>query len=202
MRSRPYGIQPSLYGTAAPHKLFIATDIQNAFGTVNRSTAIGALLMHLPSFVPVMSLFWGSTHTALHIPDSPSSFSQLKVTQGVFQGECLSTAVFCTHLRAAVDHFLHQTALTFPDRDPKNVVQILAYVVDVILIIDPEDFLTLWPILVDSLKKLGLLVEQSKCKAWIPSKITPYSDAVKIFGHDNVSAAGLTVLGSAASGSH
>ena len=65
---------------ASPHKLFIATDIQNAFGTVNRSTAIGALLMHLPSFVPVMSLFWGSPHTTLHIPVSPSSFSHLKVT--------------------------------------------------------------------------------------------------------------------------
>ena len=72
---------------AAPHKLFIATDIQNAFGTVNRSTSIGALLMHLPSFVPIMSLFWGAPHTSLYIPDSPSSFSQIKVTQGVFQGE-------------------------------------------------------------------------------------------------------------------
>ena len=52
---------------AAPHKLFIATDIQNAFGTVNRSTAVGTLLMHLPSFVPVMSLFWGvSPYVSLH----------------------------------------------------------------------------------------------------------------------------------------
>ena len=58
---------------AAPHKLFIATDIQNAFGTVNRATAVGALLMSLPAFVPIMSLFWGSIHTALYIPDSHSS---------------------------------------------------------------------------------------------------------------------------------
>ena len=94
---------------AAPHKLFIATDIQNAFGTVNRATAVGALLMYLPAFVPIMSLFWGSMYTALYIPNSHSSFAQLKVTQGVFQGECLSTAAFCTHLRVAIDHFLQQT---------------------------------------------------------------------------------------------
>ena len=88
---------------AAPHKLFIATDIQNAFGTVNRATAVGALLMYLPAFVPIMSLFWGSLYTTLYIPNSHSSFAQLKVTQGVFHGECLSTAVFCTHLRVAID---------------------------------------------------------------------------------------------------
>ena len=131
---------------AAPHKLFIATDIQNAFGTVNRATAVGALLMYLPAFVPIMSLFWGSLYTALYIPNSHSSFAQLKVTQGVFQGECISTAVFCTHLRVAIDHFLQQTKCLFPDRDPTQVVQFLAYVDDVVLIMEPSDFLTLWPV--------------------------------------------------------
>ena len=43
----------------APHKLFIATDIQNAFGTVNRAKAVGALTKHLSAFLPIMSLFWG-----------------------------------------------------------------------------------------------------------------------------------------------
>ena len=38
----------------APHKLFIATDIQNAFGTVNRAKAVGALTKFLPAFVPIM----------------------------------------------------------------------------------------------------------------------------------------------------
>ena len=55
---------------------------------------------------------------------------------------------------------------------------------------------------VQSLAKYGLIVEQTKCKAWIPSKISPFSDAVQVFGADNVSTSGLTVLGSAASGSH
>ena len=92
--------------------------------------------------------------------------------------------------------------LTFPDRDPKNVVQILAYVDDVVLIIDPADFSTLWPLWVDSLKKYGLLVEQTKCKAWVPSMISPLPAAVAVFGPNNVSTSGLTVLGSAASGTH
>ena len=130
----------------APHKLFIATDIQNAFGTVNRAKAVGALTKFLPAFVPIMSLFWGAIRTALYIPNSHSSFALLEVTQGVFQGECLSTAVFCTHLRAAVDDFLLQIKQIFPDRDPTQVVQVLAYVDDVVLIIEPADFTAIWPI--------------------------------------------------------
>ena len=55
---------------------------------------------------------------------------------------------------------------------------------------------------VQSLAKYGLIVEQTKCKAWIPSKISPFPDAVQVFGADNVSTSGLTVLGPAASGSH
>ena len=186
----------------APHKLFIATDIQNASGTVNRAKAVGALTKHLSAFLPIMSLFWGSTHTALYVPNSHSTFALLEVTQGVFQGECLSTAVFCTHLRDAVDTFLAQIKLLFPDRDPTQVVQVLAFVDDVVLIIEPADFSTIWPIWVDSLRKFDLIVEQSKCKAWIPSKISPFPDAVKVFGADNVSTSGLTVLGSAAAGAH
>ena len=187
---------------AAPHKLVIATNMQNAFGTVNRATAVGALLMYLPSFVPIMSLFWGSLYTTLYIPNSHSSFAQLKVTQGVFQGECLSTAVFCTHLRVAIDHCLQQIKCLFADKDPTQVVQFLAYVDDVVLSMEPSDLLSLWPVWVQSLAKYGLIVEQTKCKAWIPSKISPFSDAVQVFGADNISTSGLTVLGSAASGSH
>ena len=81
-------------------------------------------------------------------------------------------------------------------------MQILAYVDDVVLIIDPADFSTLWPLWVDSLKKYGLLVEQTKCKAWVPSMISPLPEAVAAFGPNNVSTSGLTVLGSAASGTH
>ena len=86
-----------------------------------------------------MSLFWGSTHTTLYVPNSHSTFALLEVTQGVFQGECLSTAVFCTHLRDAFDTFLAQIKLLFPDRNPTQVVQVLAFVDDVVLIIEPAD---------------------------------------------------------------
>ena len=67
---------------------------------------------------------------------------------------------------------------------------------------EPDDFPAIWPIWVCSLAQHDLIVEQSKCKAWIPSKPSPFPDAVKVFGADNVSTAGLTILGSAASGSH
>ena len=67
---------------------------------------------------------------------------------------------------------------------------------------EPSDFLTLWPIWVQSLATYGLHVEQTKCKAWIPSKLSPFPDAIEVFGADNVSTSGLVVLRSAASGSH
>ena len=106
-----------------------------------------------------MSLFWGAIRTALYIPNSHSSFALLEVTQGVFQGECLFTAVFCTHLRAAVDDFLLQIKQLFPDIDPTQVVQVLAYVDDVVLIMEPADFAAIWPIWVSSLAKHDLIVE-------------------------------------------
>ena len=136
------------------------------------------------------------------MPNPHSSFALLEVTQGVFQGECLSTAVFCTHLRDAIDTFLAQIQKAFPDQDPTKLVQILAFVDDVVLVVEPGDFSAIWPIWVDSLRKFDLIVEQSKCKAWIPSKISPFPDAVKVFGADNVSTSGLTILGSAAAGAH
>ena len=138
----------------APHKLFIATDIQNAFGTVNRAKAVGALTKHLSAILPIMSLFGGSAHTALYVPNSHSTFALLEVTQGVFQGECLSTAVFCTHLRDAIDTFLAQIKHLFPDQDPTKLVQILAFVDDVVLVVEPADFSTVWTIWVDSLRKV------------------------------------------------
>ena len=71
---------------AAPHKLFIATDIQNAFGTVNRATAVGALLMYLPAFVPIMSVFWGLyPHGSLH-SRLPLIFCSTQGHSGSFSG--------------------------------------------------------------------------------------------------------------------
>ena len=42
--------------TASPDLLFIATDVKNAFGNIDRRQALAALLFHLTAFVPMMSL--------------------------------------------------------------------------------------------------------------------------------------------------
>ena len=90
---------------ARPNHVFVATDIKNAFGAVLRHKPLQALLKHSPQLAPIMSLFWKQTNTPLLIPRTTDCLAELLVTQGVFQGECLSTAVFCIFLRAIVDKF-------------------------------------------------------------------------------------------------
>ena len=91
--------------SARSNHVFIATDIKNAFGAVLRHKALQALLKFAPHLAPIMALFWKPSHTSLLIPRTIDSLSLLSVTQGVFQGECLSTAIFCIFLRAVIDNF-------------------------------------------------------------------------------------------------
>ena len=102
----------NLRGLAAskPTHVFVATDIENAFGTVQRLFVLKALLKHLPFLAPIMALLWGKEHNSLLIPNGIQCFGELKVTEGVFQGECLSTAVFCIFLRFIVDVFYAELA--------------------------------------------------------------------------------------------
>jgi hypothetical protein len=130
---------------ATPNHLFIATDVKNAFGSVPRQRALASLLKHTPQLAPIMSLFWKCPHTELLTPDGPDHLASLSVTQGVFQGECLSTAIFCIFLRDVVDQFF--TALStlelpapFNDRPTHSLVTFLAYVDDVVLAFHPDLF--------------------------------------------------------------
>jgi len=134
-----------------PDHVFVATDIKNAFGTVQRAWALRALLKHLPFLSPIMSLLWGKNHNCLLIPDGLQSFGELLVTEGVFQGECLSTAVFCIFLRFVVDVFYTELAKELKGKVPdgtnvKELITILAYVDDVVLCCKPEHLSIIWPL--------------------------------------------------------
>ena len=157
---------------ARPHHVFVATDIKNAFGAVLRHKALQALLSFSPQLAPIMALFWKPKHTSLLLPRTPDSLSELEVTQGVFQGECLSTAVFCIFLRSVIDKFYTDVAqLPLPlnfTQPPRELVTVLAYVDDVVISCDPALFDYIWPLWISTLANHGLQVEPSKCKAWIP----------------------------------
>ena len=105
------GADRFVYGVRALARLdsklcFLATDIKNAFGTVPRVEALKALLLHLPTLAPIMANTWLAKFTPLAAPNSVSGFGIIHACEGVYQGECLSTAVFCIFLRMVLDTFV------------------------------------------------------------------------------------------------
>ena len=125
------------------------------------------------------------------------------VTQGVFQGECLSTAVFCIFLRAIVDQFYTDLGtIKLPQNlraPPRELVTILAYVDDVVISCHPALFDFVWPLWLKVLSDHGLQVEPSKCKAWIPEETTK---SLNIDSQVPAVLGGLPVLGTAAQSNH
>ena len=62
-----------------------------------------------------------------------------RVTDGVFQGECLSTLVFCVSM-----HNIIVTCLNSLPEEVRPVVHFFAYIDDVVICTPPEHFQTAW----------------------------------------------------------
>jgi hypothetical protein len=189
---------------AKPKYVFIATDIANAFGTVPRLAALRAILKHVPFLAPIFGLLWRSPVTSLLVPRAVDQVDEILVTQGVFQGECLSTAVFCVYLRTVIDAFytaLQAKLPVCPDGTghPRKLVTILAYVDDVVLCFDPSYVDLVWPTWIEVLATHGLKVEPTKCKAWVPGNFEVDQNIQKFIP---VVTDGLPVLGTAAQSAH
>ena len=86
--------------------------------------------------------------------------------EGIFQGECLSTAVFCIFLPDVLDRFIAKLAAK-GITNPQKCITILAYVDDLVLAMEQNLFATVWPIFIAALAESNLVVETTKCKAWI-----------------------------------
>ena len=158
-----------------PSHVFIASDVKNAFGTVQRIIALNALLKHLPFLSPIMSLLWSTEYNTLLVPNGPNFFGQLLITEGVLQGECLSTAVFCIFLRFVVATFYTELAVATKGKVPDAIgirflITILAYYDDVVLCCQPEHLDIIWPLWIKVLKDHSLEVEPKKCKVLVPQK--------------------------------
>jgi hypothetical protein len=113
----------------------------------------------------------------------------------MFQGECLSTALFCALLHSVILHF--KAMLATNPRTVSAKVQILAYVDDAVLVCDKDIFPLVWKAWVDAMRIFGLPVVQSKCATWIPgaTEISP-----EVNNCATQSLEGLSLLGSAAQG--
>ena len=128
----------------------------------------------------------------MHAQCSPSEWKTFFVKDGIFQGECLSTAIFCLVLHDAIEDFFKQLG-----SDLAPLVFLFAYVGDVVIVFPPEHAHVVWSTWESVLRHRGLLLEPTKCHSWIPSatRITPLLD--NVIQQD---LRGLPLLGSAAEG--
>ena len=123
-----------------------------------------SVLQHTPSVLPCPALILPSGGTPIWIRDSDTTWSCHPVYDGVFHGECLSSAAFCLCLHTAIQHFR--------DSLPTHLlplIYILAYIDDVTLVMPPNTLHIIWPLWQAALATAKLNVEPTKCQAWIPT---------------------------------
>ena len=129
------------------------------------------------------------------MPVGYMDYESFEVVDGMFQGECLSTAFFCFLLKDAIDDFRSKVAALPLLAHLK--IHVLAYVDDAVVVCPKEHFPVIWKLWVDSLTKFKLPVVQHKCCTWIPGAVCIDNNVNSLAKQ---SLAGLPVLGSAAQG--
>ena len=151
---------------AFPHYVMIGTDVKNAFGTLHRASILQAIAEVSPDLLPVLLALWRSGPTTMFVQISEEQWERFFVGDGLFQGECLSTAIFCLCMNTVIKLFVNSLPLEI-----RKCITILAYVDDVMLHMPPEHVPVVWPLWCAALKKVGLVVEVSKCTSWIPAAL-------------------------------
>ena len=175
--------------------VFASTDVKNAFGNASRSLVINSVCKYLPAFAHIILPLWGSCPITLHMPIGYMDYESFEVVDGMFQGECLSTAFFCFLLKDAIDNF--RAKIKAQPHLALLKIHVLAYVDDAVVVCPKEHFPEVWKLWVDSLSLFKLPVVQHKCCTWIPGALCIDS---KVDALAKQSLSGLPVLGSAAQG--
>ena len=177
---------------ANPELAFGSSDVKNAFGTVFRSAALATASKLQPAITPALAQMWQPGPTCMHAQSSPTEWKSFFVSDGVFQGECLSTAVFCLVMHEAILDFFRRLGSTLA-----ACVFVFAYVDDVVLVFPPTEAETVWSTWRAVLAQRGLRLEQTKCRSWIPSATEVLPELNSVVAQD---LSGLPLLGSAAEG--
>ena len=177
---------------AHPDLAFGSSDVKNAFGTVFRSAALATASKLQPTITPALAQMWQPGPTCMHAQCSPTEWKSLFVSDGVFQGECLSTAIFCLVMHEAILDFYKRIGPVLA-----ACVFVFAYVDDVVLVFPPSSAAVVWAAWREALLHRGLHLEQTKCRSWIPSatEVLPTLNSVVV-----QDLSGLPLLGSAAEG--
>ena len=75
-----------------PNYVFISTDDKNAFGTVDRLGTLQTTHLLVPELAHCLSLILPATGTPVWLREQGRQWSEHFVHDGIFQGECSSSA--------------------------------------------------------------------------------------------------------------
>jgi hypothetical protein len=148
---------------------------------------------------PILSTLWHDNSTPVFFQPTHNKWISHNITKGVFQGECLSTALFAISLKRSLAHFRE---LLSKINLQSQLVYTLAYIDDVILVCNPSHFSVIWPLWKQALAASGLEVQQAKCHSWVlqsPEILPLVNDVVEQVPSEQH---GLPPLGSAAQGEY
>ena len=126
-----------------------------------------------------MANTWLAKSTPLAAPNSPEGFGIIHACEGVYEGECLFTAVFCIFLWMVLDTSI-VNCNNAGIQNAEKAITIMAYVDDVVLVFQQDLY-------GNTLKQFNLVVEKSKCKAWIPDDSTPHPSIQAAESTDGIS---------------
>ena len=154
-------------------KLFFTSDVKNAFGEVPRSQVLKAVIKHAPELLPILLASWRPGSTSLFVPVGNGLASDFEVKDGLFQGECLATLLFCLVMHEAINTCKEK--LLAAGLSPTSF-SFLAYVDDVVLICNQIDAHHVWGAWVSTLHEFGLTVVIKKSASWCPTANSKNSD--------------------------
>ena len=171
-----------------PNNVFVATDVSNAFGTLSRLFVLEQIIKTCPGLAPTLAVLWQHGPTVVWIHEGLGQWVCFAVHDGLFQGECCSTAFFCLAMKELFDTFRAECNLAH------CTLHILAYIDDVLFTLPLHHLAIAWPIGQRTLANVGLTLNVDKCVAWQPSATTYLPAIASILPQ---SLMGLELMGSA-----
>jgi hypothetical protein len=121
----------------------------------------------------------------------PGQWEPHEVGDGLWQGSCEASAVFCLGVREALKPAIADLAA-------KGIrVDLLKYIDDMLLSVSPSDLQAAWPALEEALAAAGLTLVPSKCAAYVPAA-TERDPRITAFVEQRFD--GLPLLGTAVDG--
>ena len=147
--------------SANPHRALIALDVKNAFGEMSRAWRRKSVSQDVPTMERGLAQLWSRDHV-LHVERTPGEWEPTVVADGLWQGSCEATAVYCVGFRRALVRLFEETTA-------RGIrIDLLLYIDDACLSVSPDDLEVVWPLLQECLACAGLRLVPEKCKAFVP----------------------------------